>query len=151
MGKRKLTYSSIRTFRNCRRQYFNRVERQLVPIDTDSNLRIGSMFHECLERWGRLELDGVSRDDTAVAAILDHLDRAYPNRAGDPEQNRQWHLVRSMFLGYIRQYTEEPFRFVAVEKVFDCPIVNPTTGCPSRTCRRRSTWATVLLGLTTSG
>jgi len=40
-----------------------------------------------------------------------------------------------MFLGYVRQYTEEPFRFVAVEEVFNCPIVNPATGHPSRTFR----------------
>jgi len=135
MGKRILTYSSIRNFRNCRRRYFHRVVEELVPLQTDSNLRIGSIFHECLERWGQLDLEGQPRDEAAVHEILAHIDQSYPNRAGDPEQNRQWHLIRSMFLGYTRQYAVEPFRVLAVEKTFDCPIINPVTGYPSRSFR----------------
>lgn len=135
MAKRTLTYSSLRKFRNCRKQYFNRIVKELVPLQTDANLWIGSVFHECLERWGRLDMEGLSRDADAAREILAHIDQCYPNRAGDPEQNRQWHLNRAMFLGYIRRYRDEPFRVMAVEKTFDCPIVNPTTGYPSRSFR----------------
>ncbi len=128
MDKRILTYSALRDFRNCRRRYFYRNVLELAPIRTDANLRIGSLFHECLERWAGLELAGRARDEAAIAEILEYLDQAYPNRAGDPEQNRQWHLTRAMFLGYARKYQHEPYSVVAVEKTFSCPIHNPKTG-----------------------
>lgn len=133
MDKRILTYSALRDFRNCRRRYYYRNVLELAPVRTDPNLRIGSLFHECLERWAGLELAGQARDERAVEAILTYLDEAYPNRAGDTEQNRQWHLSRAMFLAYARKYRDEVFDVVGVEKTFSCPIWNPSTGHISRT------------------
>ncbi len=135
MGKRILTASSIRALRNCRKSYFWRYVEELSPVRTDAALRIGSVFHECLERWFRLDLEGKPKDETAVAAILAHIDESFPNRAGDPEQNRLWHQTRGMVVGYVARYPAESFRVVAVEQTFECPIIHPATGRASRTFR----------------
>jgi hypothetical protein len=135
MDERILTFSAIRALRNCRRLYRLRYIDELVPVRMDPNLRVGSVFHECLERWFRLDIEKKPKDELAVAASLAHIDQSYPNRGGDPEQNRLWHLTRGMFLGYVARYPTETFRVVAIEKTFECPIINPATGWASRSFR----------------
>ncbi len=127
-----LTYSSIKTFRNCRRMYDLRYNRHLMPVDEDSDAQaLGGIFHGCLERW-------YGRDMAVPAAqttgnILDYIDSACPDRTHDDRQRKMWHLARAMFLGYIKKYPLEDFEVVAVEKEFRSLIINPETDCASRT------------------
>ena len=127
-----LTYSSIKTFRNCRRMYDLRYNRCLVPIDEDSDARaLGSIFHGCMERWhGR---DMAAPVEQVVNGVLDYVDGACPGRVQDDRQRKIWHLARAMFLGYVKRYPSEGFDVVAVEKEFESQIVNPETDFPSRT------------------
>lgn len=51
-GKRRTTYSMWSSFRDCRRRYYWRHEKQIVPNGpTDEKLFLGSVVHEALAKW----------------------------------------------------------------------------------------------------
>lgn len=127
-----LTYSSIKTFRNCRRMYDLRYNRHLAPIDEDSDARaLGTIFHGSMERWyGR---DMAVPVEEAVNGVLEYIDGACPGRVQNDRQRKIWHLARAMFLGYVKRHPSEGFDVVTVEKEFESQIINPETDCPSRT------------------
>lgn len=126
-----LTYSALKAFRNCRRMYDLRYNRQLAPLEQDDSLALGSAFHNCLERWhGR---DANAQLEQTVADILNFIDGSYPERLADDRQRKNWNLIRAMFLAYVEKYPTEDFSVVAVEQEFQTPIFNPETDCASRT------------------
>ncbi len=117
------TYSMWSSFRNCRMACKLRYLDCLVPLASDPNLRFGSAVHQFLECWHR------TRD---LAQVLDLVDRSYPNRAGDDDQLRDWHLATAIMKGYPARYPVEEFEVVELEKTFEGEIVNPATGATSR-------------------
>jgi hypothetical protein len=117
------TYSMWSMFRNCRKACEWRYLKELVPLEKDHNLSFGSMIHECLELWHR------ERD---LVKVLDHIDRAYPNRAQDDNELGDWHLATAMMKGYAARYQEEEFEVVGLEQPFEDKIINPATGASSR-------------------
>jgi len=127
----KLTYTSLKTFRNCRRMHDLRFNRCLAPLEEDENKWLGSVFHECMRQWyGR---DADIPVEKTIESILDYIDGCYPDRFHDDRQCKNRHLARAMFLAYAARYPSEDFEVVAVEKEFCEPIVNPETSCSSRT------------------
>jgi len=117
------TYSMWSLFRNCRKACEWRYIHELVPLEQDHNLAFGTVIHQCLEVWhgtGNLE------------AVLDHIDRTYPNRNQDDAQKRDWHLAVAMMKGYASCYPTEEFDVVSLERTFDGKIINPATGASSR-------------------
>ncbi|MCO6439009.1 MAG: PD-(D/E)XK nuclease family protein [Phycisphaerae bacterium] len=127
-GKSLLTFSALNTFRNCPRKYKHRYIDQLQGRERADTLAFGSLIHAALETWYR-----ATDDADRLWTILDDLDRAYPNRAGDPHAKRTWQLARAMVSGYAARYPQEDFEVVEVEKVFQAEIRNPDTGRPSQT------------------
>jgi hypothetical protein len=120
------TYSMWNQFRNCRKAAELRYLEHLVPLERDRNLHFGSLIHECLELWhGQRDL----------ALVLDLIDRRCAARAQDEDQKRDWHLATAMMRAYAKRYAEEEFEVVALEHVFEGPIVNPATGAASRSFR----------------
>jgi hypothetical protein len=120
------TYSMWNQFRNCRKAAELRYLQHLVPIVRDRNLHFGSLIHEGLELWHR------QRD---LALVLDLIDRRCAGRAQDEDQRRDWHLATAMMRAYASRYATEEFEVVALEQVFEGPIVNPATGAASRSFR----------------
>jgi hypothetical protein len=125
MGSKKkvVTYSMLGLFRNCRKACEWRYIHELVPLEQDHNLAFGAVIHQCLELWhgtGNLE------------AVLDRIDRTYPNRNQDDAQKRDWHLATAMMRGYAARYQTEEFEVAYLEKTFDGKIINPATGASSR-------------------
>ena len=117
------TYSMWSSFRNCRMACKQRYIDFLVPLRSDHNLRFGSAIHNFLEFWhGHRDL----------VMVLDLIDRTYPNRGGDPEEKRDWHLARAIMTGYAYRYPREEFEVVALEKTFEGEIINPSSGASSR-------------------
>jgi len=133
-----LTYSALRSFKNCRRSYYWRNVRQIVPNERDEDaatLGLGHLVHECLRLWhGRNEDDAPEK---AIKAALGIIDAACPLRDADDKQRRIGHLARAMFLGYVARYPEEEFQIIGVETEFRCPIINPATGAASKTFEMR--------------
>ncbi len=127
-----LTYSSLKTFRNCRRMYDIRNNRCLVPLEDESDAQnLGAIFHGCMERWYRRDTNlPVER---TIEEVLDYIDASYTNRLQDERQRKNRHLARAMFLAYVEKYPSEDFEVVAVEREFQAPIINPDTDCASRT------------------
>ncbi len=117
------TYSMWSLFRNCRKACEWRYLEELVPLERDRNLALGTVIHQSLEVWHS------TRD---LDAALDAVDRAYPNRAAEADQKREWHLATAMMEGYAARYAHEAFEVVALEKTFEGKIVNPATGASSR-------------------
>jgi hypothetical protein len=117
------TYSMWNLFRNCRKAAHWRYILELVPLEKDRHLSFGSLIHQSLEVWHR------ARD---LAAALDIIDRACPNRAQDEDQRRVWHLATAMMRGYAARYASEEFEVVELEKSFEGEIINPDTGATSR-------------------
>ncbi len=120
------TYSMWSRFRNCRKACDWRYFQELVPLKKAHSLVFGSVIHDCLELWHG------ARD---VVAVLDHIDRAFSNRAGDEHEKSDWHLARAMMTGYAVRYPTEEFDVVALEKKFEGPIINSATGASSRSFR----------------
>jgi hypothetical protein len=117
------TYSMWSLFRNCRKACEWRYIHELVPLEQDHNLAFGTVIHQCLEVWHGTD---------NLEAVLDHIDRTYPNRNQDDAQKRDWHLAVAMMKGYASCYPTEEFDVVSLEKTFDGKIVNPATGASSR-------------------
>jgi len=117
------TYSMWNAFRNCRKLCEWRYVRELVAVARDPRLSFGSLIHECLEMWHR---------DADEAAVLDHIDRAFTNRAFNDSIKSDWHLAKSMMTGYAGTYPVEDFEVVALEQQFAGGIVNPATKASSR-------------------
>jgi len=124
-----VTCSSLKTFKLCRKDYNLRFIRGLHALEESEAQYLGSVIHVALERW---YLRGDAEKDTVVAVIFDYIAASFPNRERDERQKRDWHLARAMFLAYIETYPTEEFEIVAVEKQFQCPIINPDTGAASR-------------------
>jgi hypothetical protein len=119
------TYSMWNLFRNCRKAAELRYLEHLAPIERDRNLHFGSLVHECLELWhGRRDL----------GLVLDLIDRRCAGRTQDEDQKRDW-IGSAMMRAYAARYAEEEFDVVALEHVFEGPIVNPATGASSRSFR----------------
>ncbi len=118
------TYSFWNAFRNCRKSNEWRYVRELVPIERDPNLSFGTLIHRCLDLW---------HSQRAPSVVFDFIDRSFPDRLRDEYQRRNWHLAVAMMRGYAARYSTEEFEVVALEKVFEGPIINPATGAASRT------------------
>ncbi len=118
------TYSFWNAFRNCRKSNEWRYVRELVPIERDPSLSFGTLIHRCLDIWhGHRDL----------SAALEFIECSFPDRVRDEWQRRNWHLATAMMRGYAARYPNEEFEVVALEQVFEGPIVNPATGAASRT------------------
>ena len=117
------TYSMWSLFKNCRKACEWRYLHELVPLERDHNLALGTVVHQSLEVW---------HSTRNLDAVLDTIDRAYPNPDQDADQKREWHLAIAMMKGYAARYADEAFEVVALEKTFEGKIVNPATGASSR-------------------
>ena len=92
------TYSMWSLFRNCRKAADWRYLKEFVPLARVRTLTFGALIHDCLECWHR---------DRNLVAVLAHIDEACPNRAGEEEQRRTWHLDTAIMRGYAARYPTE--------------------------------------------
>lgn len=115
------TYSFWNSYRTCPRACAWRYLDELAPIDRSTNLRFGSLIHRCLEAWHH-------RGD--LLEVQELIDGACA--AADGDTQAAWHLATAMMQGYAMRYPAETFTVVALERIFNGPLVNPITGKSSR-------------------
>ena len=127
--KKILTYSALSTYRKCPMRYNLRYEKNLIPIDTDDKLFLGSVVHKALEAWHGFEGDLELRKDFACSQI----DEACKGWEDDSDKRRMRLLASEMLLGYMERFRGDDFEVVALEKEFNGKITNPKTGSESRT------------------
>jgi len=91
--KQVLTYSALNCFRNCPRKFKHATSTNCGVRKTGSpGLRLDDS--RALELWYSLAPEG-----ERLLSVLDVLDRAFPNRAGDPAVKAAWQLARAMLVG----------------------------------------------------
>lgn len=110
MSKQITTYSSWRKFMDCQRAYYWRYVQELVLSGEHvPALFFGTLMHDAL----RLLYLGDLHEATVVSEK-------------DP-------ILQVMFSAYQKTYPLEDFEVISVEEQFEGPIVNPSTGKPSKT------------------
>jgi hypothetical protein len=72
-------------------------------------------------------------DANRLWIVLDFIDRSFPERATDENQQANWHLARAIMTGYASRYATEDFTIIEIEKSFTGNIRNPDTGRCSQT------------------
>ena len=127
--KARLTATSTTSLRRCLRQHHYRFELGLSRIRTATPLHFGAAFHKGLElRHGRLA------DDTE--SILDAVLTSYEARpawANPTAWAVERETLRALLAGHFWRYADDDLQHVAVEQVFELPLVNPDSGASSRT------------------
>lgn len=117
---RLLTVSRMKTARSCQREHHYRYGLGYRPRRQSEELRFGDLVHRGLEQWWLACADPVARVANALAAVA----------CEDPfEQVR----AEEMILGYDARWGDEPLEAIFVECQFIGPVINPTTGAPSKT------------------
>ena len=124
MSRKVLTYSALDTFRNCRRKFWYRYVRELVPIGAGPlQLRFGSIVHDALETYHK---------GGSPAAVRESLESSFLKAPLDKKQDEILAVV--MMDAYIKCYgiTDRDYQTLQTEAKFEAEIVNPATGSASR-------------------
>ena len=126
--RRKLTHSSESTFKTCPRKFFYRYRLGLTPAHDADALRLGSAFH--------LGLESLKGGKTITDAIRDvwgaYAETICPPWLTIEEYATERETAIALVKGWHQRYGEDGIcTYVAVEKSFDIPIVNPETGRPT--------------------
>ena len=115
-----LTNSARRKFGTCPRAFYFAYKLKRRPKKDQEALYFGTVVHKVLEAWWISRLDGMQ---TVLDTILDNSEKPYflPT-------------VRALMYAYNNLYANENlYETIAVEKYFECPLINPETGSPSKT------------------
>lgn len=128
-----LTASSARAYRTCPRLYELSYERGYRPAMLPDALTFGTLGHRGLDAWWRAAQTSPGEPDAWWSAALAELDREH-----DPFQRAR---ALSLMWGYHARWQgmtwqDQPIRVVGVEVEFRGPLLNPTTGAPSKTWER---------------
>ncbi len=112
-----LTDSRLRTFRRCPREEKFRYQLGYQSAASDAQ-RFGTLIHTALEAWWKASSDRLQAALAALTECADPFDRAKAD---------------ALITGYDARWSEQPYTALAVEHPFRLPLINPTTGAPSRT------------------
>lgn len=122
--KQLLTHSRQDCFKTCRRKAFFAYELGLRRTTDAKALRMGSAFHNGVEVLGK-------GGDIAQAceAIRKYYDR--PDVFDPYEWSIELETVLRLVCAYEWRWHSHPLEYLAVEKSFELPLVNPETGKPT--------------------
>ena len=124
-----LTFSSLKTYLNCRKKYEFRVIKKLVPIsDKSEALFFGSIWHNMMEIYHDPDGGDISEK---FDAIKNAMRKALPNMNTDDKDMQTFMRLDAMMQGYIDKWYDD-FRVLSVEHEFDQPIFHPATSRKSR-------------------
>lgn len=129
LGGNLLTNSRGTAQRRCSREQHLRYEELLIPVkEDDAPLRLGSLVHLGLEAWWLAVRDGREPLTAALDVLADQL-----AAGADPFEVAK---ARAMLVGYHARWIDDApkYEVLGVEvELTPTPILNPTTGKPSRT------------------
>lgn len=114
---RQITYSMFTAWLSCRQKFDYRYNQCIVPRENAVALAFGSAVHAGLETWFK------SHDIDKAVEMADRSDLS------DTDRVKATELVR----GYWEKYPRESFTVIDIEREFSTPLINPKTGCPSKT------------------
>lgn len=116
-----LTHSSEACFKCCPRKYYLRYELGYRPAHAANALRTGGAFHAGVEAFR-------NRSYPVAAVEAYYAATSCPPWMTGFEYEVERATAVAMVRGYAAHYADDPIvRYVAVEKTFEIPIVNPYT------------------------
>lgn len=121
-----LTASRLSALRSCQRRHYYRYELGLSKIRSAEPLRFGGAFHAGLEATNK------GADD---AAAIEQATAGYdqiPEWADATDWETERQTLRQLLAGHFWRYQSDNLKFVAVEQVFQTPLINPGSGHASR-------------------
>lgn len=120
-----LTHSRIQSFKTCRRRHFLEYELGIRRKLDPKALRMGTAYHAGLESLGHGE---------SLAEACQAVRQCYQDDSGAFDA-REWSIERETVLtllcGYQWRWEASPLEFVAVEQLWELPLLNPESGRPS--------------------
>lgn len=121
-----LSNSAIACYRSCPRDFQYRYLQKRRPRRSSEALRFGSFFHVGLNTWWITVGDAGDKFSAAVHAMRERAEKR-------PDDADPFQLVKAeeLMLGYSARWGGEDYKTLAVERVFDVPLVNPATGTAS--------------------
>jgi PD-(D/E)XK nuclease superfamily len=114
-----LTNSAMKDFRACNRLYHYKYELGYRAVSDSHSLRFGTLIHLALEAWWTES--GTERLEAAYSAL-----DAQPDV--DPYD---FVRARELIHGYHYRWFDSDLIAIAVEKEFNIPLPDPSTGAPS--------------------
>ncbi|WP_428937794.1 RecB family exonuclease [Fontivita pretiosa] len=121
-----LTSSRLATLRTCPRKHYYRYELGLSRVRSAEALRFGGAYHAGLEAHNR-----GADDATAMARATAGYEQV-PQWADPVEWAVQRQTLRQLLAGHFWRYSNDDLQVVAVEQVFQTPLINPGSGHASR-------------------
>lgn len=125
-----LTHTRQDTFKLCRRKHKFAYIDGIRPTTDGKALRMGSAHHDAIEQLAK----GRGRDE-ACRVIYERYE-AMP----DGYEQLEWEYERETLLrlacGYEWRWTNDELVYLAAERSFQLPLVNPETGAPSKVWKR---------------
>lgn len=118
-----ITHSAMEMFRTCRVKWDYRYNKEIDTAEKETSLAFGSAIHKGLEHWFKY-----GNAEEAVAAGM-------AEGAEEGLKSEDLCKIQVMLEKYVEKYATEAFETIAVEKVFNKPLVNPATGRNSKTFR----------------
>lgn len=125
-----LSNSAIACYRACPRDFKLRYKLKRRPRRAAEALRFGTLWHCGLNTWWITVGDAADKFSAAVHAM-----RAHAEKKGDDINEFDLVKVEELMLGYTARWGDEKYETIAVERVFDVPLINPETGSASKTYR----------------
>ncbi|MDB4997094.1 MAG: nuclease superfamily protein, partial [Myxococcaceae bacterium] len=119
---RVITTSEVRTFRRCPREHHFTYRLLVRARRTAEPLRFGTLIHHGLEKWFHTVSLDAARE--AMWSMKTKDTDAYELAKAD-----------AMITGYHHRWKDADLEVLAVEAPFECELINPLTGAPSKTYR----------------
>ena len=130
--KQLLTNSRMACAKACLKRHYFSYELGIRPARESESLSIGRAVHEGIEAYGKAT--GTFEDRKAAA--LAHVAVLYETPPENMLDLNAWAIqrvkVERLVHAYLCRYQGEEMETVAVEQVFNLPLINPETGAPSR-------------------
>jgi CRISPR/Cas system-associated exonuclease Cas4 (RecB family) len=121
-----LTYSALAAFRLCPRKYWLRYVLGLSRVRRAVALRFGDCFHRGLEAFRK----GASSEEAIATAMAPY--QTCPDYADPVAWAVERETLRQLLAGHLWRYSQDNVQYVAVELVFELPLVNQMTGLVAR-------------------
>lgn len=130
------TTSRATCFQRCKREHYYSYELMRRPRKEALALSFGKLYHDALEAWRKMIMDGMRDGNEVLQAVLELMDQKVREQQ-DTEMNVfEYQRARVLFVGYHTRWFEHDthaLQYVFVEQEFTAPMINPATGAASRT------------------
>lgn len=136
----RITNSQMQALKDCPRKAQLAYQLGIRTLKDAKPLRIGSAFHLAQDLFAQSKLGQIDlNEDAIVRGVLDKYEEFAPDGGAAQEEIQDFYIEKEilarMLAGYRWRWSEvdKGVHFIATERNFSIPLVNPETGRASRT------------------